>query len=102
MSVEFGQVDQPSVARYGSTVKVNLYEAKTQLSKLVERAARGEEIVIAKNGTPVARLVAMPKAVTRKRRLGQLAGRISTTPDFDAPLDELFFPAGPPGPAGSR
>jgi prevent-host-death family protein len=41
--------------------KVNLYEAKTQLSKLVDRAAAGEDIVIAKNGTPVAVLVAPSK-----------------------------------------
>ena len=78
-------------------MKVNLYEAKTQLSSLVERAGRGEEIIIAKNGTPVARLVAMPKVATRKRRLGQLAGRLSAAPDFDAPLDELFFKHDPVG-----
>jgi prevent-host-death family protein len=41
------------------TVQVNLYEAKTQLSSLVERAAKGEEIVIAKAGKPMARLVAV-------------------------------------------
>lgn len=40
--------------------QINLYEAKTQLSSLVERAAAGEEIVIAKNGKPMARLVALP------------------------------------------
>ena len=51
--------------------QVNLYEAKTQLSRLVEEAARGEEIVIAKNGKPIARLVALaqPKRL-KKRRLG--------------------------------
>jgi prevent-host-death family protein len=51
--------------------QVNLYEAKTQLSRLVEEAARGEEIVIAKNDKPVARLVplAKPKRL-KKRRLG--------------------------------
>jgi prevent-host-death family protein len=40
--------------------QVNLYEAKTQLSSLVERAAKGEEIIIAKAGQPMARLIAMP------------------------------------------
>lgn len=74
-------------------VKVNLYEAKSHLSALVERAARGEEIVIAKNGKALARLVAMPRATRRKRKLGQLAGVLFAAPDFDASPDpslELF------------
>ena len=51
--------------------QVNLYEAKTQLSRLVEEAARGEEIIIAKNDKPVARLVALAKPKRlKKRRLG--------------------------------
>ncbi len=48
-------------------VQVNLYEAKTQLSRLVERAARGETIVIAKNGTPMAALTALNAAPAPKR-----------------------------------
>lgn len=69
---------------------VNLYEAKTQLSRLVDRAAAGEEIVIAKAGRPLARLV--PMAVrTAPRRLGLLAGAVRVGPDFDAPLpDDLI------------
>lgn len=51
--------------------QVNLYEAKTQLSRLVEEAAAGHEIVIAKNGKPMARLVAPEPAKTGKRELGQ-------------------------------
>jgi prevent-host-death family protein len=47
-----------------SSTQVNLYEAKTQLSSLVERAAKGEEIVIAKAGTPMARLTALPFSKT--------------------------------------
>lgn len=51
--------------------QVNLYEAKTQLSRLVEEAARGEEIVIAKNDKPIARLVSLQKPPRlKKRRLG--------------------------------
>jgi prevent-host-death family protein len=51
--------------------QVNLYEAKTQLSRLVEEAARGEEIIIAKNDKPLARLVGLAKAKRlKKRRLG--------------------------------
>lgn len=65
--------------------QVNLYEAKTHLSDLVERAAAGEEIIIAKAGTPMARLV--PIAGTRpERRPGRAKGKIRIAPDFDAPL----------------
>jgi prevent-host-death family protein len=55
--------------------QVNLYEAKTQLSKLVDDAAAGEEIVIAKNGKPMARLLPFDDARAKKvpRRLGQWA-----------------------------
>jgi prevent-host-death family protein len=53
-------------------VQVNLYEAKTQLSKLVDRAAAGEDIVIAKNGAPMAVLVAPEKVAKRKVRFGIL------------------------------
>lgn len=58
--------------------QINLYEAKTQLSSLVERAASGEEIVIAKNGKPMARLVALP-AEQPKRQIpwGDLADRLT-------------------------
>lgn len=68
----------------------NLYEAKTSLSRLVERAAAGEEIVIAKNGVPLARLV--PLARSRERRTpGGWEGRVRIAPDFDAPLpDDLL------------
>jgi prevent-host-death family protein len=64
---------------------LNLYEAKTRLSQLVERAAAGEEIVIAKAGKPRARLVALPKT-KRPRRPGGSKGRIRIAADFDAPL----------------
>jgi prevent-host-death family protein len=62
----------------------NMHEAKTQLSRLAERAAGGEEIVIARNGTPVARL--MPVAERRPRRLGLAKGLIRIGDDFDDPL----------------
>ena len=65
--------------------QVNLYDAKTQLSRLVERAAAGEEIIIAKGGRPLARL--MPLAPRRApREFGFLAGRVRVGPDFNAPL----------------
>ena len=64
---------------------LNLYEAKTQLSRLVDEAAGGEEIVIAKAGKPRARLVAL-RPPRRKRRPGGAKGRIRIAKDFDAPL----------------
>jgi prevent-host-death family protein len=68
---------------------VNLYEAKTNLSHLVERAAAGEEIIIAKAGRPLARLVALSQR-TAERPLGLFADQVAIGPDFDAPLpDEM-------------
>jgi prevent-host-death family protein len=69
---------------------VSLYEAKTQLSRLVDRAAAGEEIVIAKSGRPRARLV--PLEDTRPLRVsGKGKGRWRVGKDFDAPLpDDLL------------
>jgi prevent-host-death family protein len=64
---------------------VNLYEAKTHLSELVERAARGEEVVIAKAGQPRARLVPLERP-RRARRPGAWKGRVVIAADFDAPL----------------
>lgn len=64
---------------------VNIYEAKTSLSELVERAASGEEIIIAKAGTPKARLVPLKSA--RLRRVpGHGKGKWTVSDDFDAPL----------------
>jgi prevent-host-death family protein len=66
---------------------VNIHAAKTQLSRLVEAAAAGEEIIIAKAGKPVARLG--PLAGSRqKRRLGILAGKFRMPEDFDVPLPD--------------
>jgi prevent-host-death family protein len=69
---------------------VNIHEAKTQLSKLVERVRAGEEIILAKAGEPVARIV--PYVQSRSpRKPGALKGKIRIGKDFDAPLpDELL------------
>lgn len=61
---------------------VNTHEAKTQLSKLLERAAAGEDIIIAKSGKPVARLVAYRDNRAR-RRPGLWRGEVQLEPDFD-------------------
>jgi len=66
---------------------VNLYQAKTHLSSLIDRAAAGEEIIIARHDRPVAKLIAYHPAPA-PRRLGLLAGRIRVSDDFDAPLPE--------------
>jgi prevent-host-death family protein len=66
---------------------INIHAAKTQLSRLVDAAAAGEEIIIARAGRPVARLVPFaPKS--ERRRLGILAGQLKVPADFDAPLPE--------------
>lgn len=71
---------------------VNLYDAKTNLSHLVERAADGEEIVIAKNGRPMARLVPLGRR-SGPRPLGRFAGQITIGADFDAPLPDALAKA---------
>jgi prevent-host-death family protein len=66
---------------------VNVHHAKTQLSQLLERVAAGEQIVIARNGKPIAKLVPY---TPEPRQPGRLKGKIHLTPDFDAPLpDEI-------------
>jgi prevent-host-death family protein len=66
----------------------NVHEAKTHLSRLLERVAEGEEIIIAKSGRPVAKLV---RVAVEPRQPGRLKGRIRVGPDFDEPLpDEIL------------
>jgi prevent-host-death family protein len=66
---------------------INIHAAKTQLSRLVDAAAAGEEIIIARAGKPVARLVPFT-AQSERRRLGMLAGQLNVPADFDAPLPD--------------
>jgi len=72
--------------------KVNVYEAKTRLSRLLDRAQAGEEILITRHGRPVARLVAA-RVRLEPRKLGRLRGRIRMSSDFDAPLPEEILAA---------
>jgi len=71
---------------------VNIHAAKTQLSRLVDDAAKGEEIVIAKAGKPVARLVALTDS-RPPRRFGGLGDKINIPEDFDAPLPDDILDA---------
>lgn len=68
---------------------LNIHAAKTQFSRLIEEVEAGEDVVIAKSGRPVARLVRFDAPA--KRKLGLLAGRLKVPDDFDAPLpDEVL------------
>jgi prevent-host-death family protein len=69
---------------------VNIHAAKTHLSRLVARAADGEEIVIARGGKPVARLGPLA-AEPAPRKPGLLRGRITVADDFDAPLSDALL-----------
>jgi prevent-host-death family protein len=69
------------------TIKVNVHDAKTNLSKLLMKVKDGQEVIIAKSGKPVARLV--PYAQQEIKRLpGTAKGLVSLADDFDAPLPE--------------
>lgn len=65
--------------------QVNIHEAKTNFSRLVERAAAGEEIVIAKAGQPRARLVPLAEARPKRRAGGSMKGKIWLADDWDSP-----------------
>lgn len=74
-----------------STV-VNIHEAKTHLSRIIDEVAAGAEVIIAKAGKPMARLV--PIAIPAKqKRLGLLKGKIKVPDDFNAPLDDEILAA---------
>ena len=64
---------------------VNIYDAKTRLSQLVDKAAGGEDVVVSRNGKPLVRITAL---ATHKRRIkfGLLKGKVKIAADFDAPL----------------
>lgn len=69
-------------------IQINIHEAKTQLSKLVEEAAQGEEIIIAKAGRPIARLVPLATHEGKPRTPGGMKSQIWLADDFDAPMSD--------------
>ena len=73
---------------------VNIHEAKTHLSRLVDRAAQGEEFVIAKAGKPLVKVVPLDAEAKQGARLGFLAGEISVPDEFDTmgqeQIEQLF------------
>lgn len=75
-------------------MEVNIHEAKTHLSRLLERVAMGEEVIIAKAGKPVAKLVPLGGR-PKKRLLGSAKGEFTVPDDFNDPLpkeiEDLFY-----------
>ncbi len=69
--------------------KKNLHEAKSSLSKLVDLAAQGEEVIICKAGTPMAKLVAYTP-IKKKRKAGSWAGKVKIEDDFDVLPDDFM------------
>lgn len=72
---------------------VNVYQAKTHLSQLLDRVAAGEEIVIARAGRPIARLVPLADSPSRRRSPGGWGGKVRISDDFDelpAGIDAAF------------
>lgn len=70
---------------------VNIYDAKTHLSKLVDKAAAGEDVVIGRHGKPLVRITRLESS-KRPIRFGLLEGRLSIPADFDAPLPDEVLP----------
>lgn len=79
---------------YSGHMEVNIHEAKTHLSRLLERVAMGEEVVIAKAGNPVAKLVSI-SSEPKKRKIGTAKGDFVVPDDFNDPLpkeiEDLFY-----------
>lgn len=66
---------------------VNIYDAKTRLSQLVEKAASGEDVVVSRNGKPMVRITQL-EGPRRRVKFGLLKGKLTVPPDFDAPLPD--------------
>lgn len=64
---------------------VNIYDAKTRLSQLVNKAASGEDVVVSRNGTPLVRITQLEEP-KRRIKFGVLKGKVAIAADFDAPL----------------
>ena len=69
--------------------QVTIHEAKTHLSKLINKALMGEEVIIAKGNKPLVKLVVLPEVQQTRRLGGAAAAIIRMADDFDEPLDEF-------------
>jgi prevent-host-death family protein len=65
---------------------VNIYDAKTRFSQLVDKAASGEDVVVCRNGKPIVRITRLEGAQKQRLVFGVLKGKLKIAPDFDAPL----------------
>ena len=68
--------------------QVNVHQAKTQLSRLLAEVERGREIIVARDGVPLAKQVPFPSARPKPLRVGDWKGRLRISADFDAPLSD--------------
>ncbi len=66
---------------------VNIYDAKTRLSQLVDKAASGEDVVVSRNGKPLVRITQL-EGSRRQVKFGVLRGKVRVAPDFDGPLPD--------------
>ena len=80
---------------YNRMELINVFEAKTRLSEILDRVLKGEEIVLGRYGKPIAVLIPYVNK-QKKRRLGALKGKYRMSDDFDAPLPMDFFTRGAP------
>lgn len=71
----------------------NIHEAKTHLSRLIELAESGEEVIIARAGKPVVRMIAYKEEKPPKRKPGAWKGKVEIGPEFDDPLPESIMAA---------
>jgi prevent-host-death family protein len=94
VAAHFVRVDLAKDLVYYRSMEVNIHEAKTHLSRLLERVAMGEEVIIAKAGTPVAKLVPI-KQTNRGFKFGSAKGKMVIADDFNDPLpkeiEDLFW-----------
>jgi prevent-host-death family protein len=91
--VKTSRIDLVRDLVYSCSMEVNIHEAKTHFSRLLERVALGEEVIIAKAGTPVAKLVPLNKT-PRNRVFGSAKGDFTVPDDFNDPdpdLEDLFY-----------
>jgi prevent-host-death family protein len=87
-----GLYDLVNLSQQRKAVKqVNVHEAKTHLSRLIEKVEAGEEVIVAKAGKPVAKL--SPIGQHRRRKLGLLDGQLRIPDDFNAPLPDAVLAA---------
>jgi len=76
-----------TIEDFNVAIQVNIQEAKSKLSNLIDQAIAGEEVVISKSGEPVAKLVPFEKPI-QNRKPGSAKGKIIISDDFDAPLPD--------------